>query len=64
MPGGDGTGPLGRGPVMGRGRGRKWNAGPGGSCVCPNCGAKVPHIAGTPCAGVQCPECGAKMVRE
>ena len=56
MPFGDGTGPLGQGPGVGRGMGRgrggmrNNNAGPGGYCVCPNCGAKVPHQAGTPCS--------------
>jgi hypothetical protein len=40
MPFGDGTGPLGQGPGMGRrmGRGRSGmrnNAGPGGNCICP-----------------------------
>jgi hypothetical protein len=41
MPFGDGTGPLGQGPRIGRGMGRgrsrmRSNAGPGGSCICPN----------------------------
>jgi len=68
MPGGNGTGPLGQGPVAGRGQGRgrggRPGAGPAGNCVCPNCGEKVPHKAGTPCAAVECPKCGNKMVRE
>ncbi len=39
-----------RGKGLGRshGRGRMggpFAAGPGGNCVCPNCGATVPHIA-------------------
>jgi len=38
--------------------------GPGGNCVCPNCGHKTPHIAGTPCFDQTCPKCGSKMVRE
>jgi len=38
--------------------------GPGGECVCPECGAKKPHEAGTPCTDVPCPKCGTKMVRE
>ena len=79
MPGGDGTGPLGQGPMTGRGggggigagqgggRGRmsgtRPGAGPSGNCVCPSCGAKVPHQAGSPCYNVSCPKCGAKIVR-
>ena len=72
MPRGDGTGPFGGGPGtgrgMGRGRGRmsggRLGAGPGGNCVCPSCGTKVVHQAGTPCASMNCPKCGIRMVRE
>jgi hypothetical protein len=76
MPRGDGTGPLGQGPGTGRGRGmgrgagmgrmggNRPGAGPGGACVCPACGERVPHQAGTPCALINCPKCGVKMVRE
>jgi len=69
MPFGDGTGPLGQGPRMGRGTGRGRGgrgmnqAGPGGYCVCPNCGSKSPHPVGTPCTERTCPNCGARMVR-
>jgi len=73
MPRGDGTGPSGRGPGTGRrlgrggGRGRmggtRAGAGPTGNCVCPSCGASVPHQVGTPCYNMSCPQCGAKMVR-
>ena len=75
MPGGNGTGPFGQGSGtgrgMGRGRGRgmgrmggiRPGAGPAGECVCPACGAKVPHQAGVPCYNVSCPKCGSKMVR-
>lgn len=38
--------------------------GPGGECVCPKCGTKSPHVAGTPCTKISCPKCGAKMVRD
>ncbi|MFW5868658.1 MAG: hypothetical protein ACOCX2_12625 [Armatimonadota bacterium] len=38
--------------------------GPGGNCVCPNCGKKVPHVRGTPCYQRKCPECGAALTRE
>ncbi len=77
MPGGDGTGPMGGGPGTGRGMGRgggggggrgrmggnRPGAGPGGLCVCPSCGAKVPHQVGLPCYNRNCPKCNAKMVR-
>jgi len=72
MPRGDGTGPLGKGPGVGRGRGRgrmsggrlRLGAGLGGNCVCPSCGTKVAHQAGTPCSSMNCPKCGISMVRE
>lgn len=70
MPGGDGTGPIGQGPVGGQGRGRGrgrqpggFGLGLGGDCVCPACDTKVPHRRGTPCNQAECPKCGAKMVR-
>jgi hypothetical protein len=74
MPGGDGTGPFGRGANTGRGAGRgggrgrmggnRPGAGPGGNCMCPSCGAKAAHQAGVPCYSISCPKCAAKMVRE
>ena len=71
MPGGDGTGPLGKGPIGGRGMGRGMGmgrrgmrgAGPSGFCICPSCGEKVAHQAGTPCSSMVCPKCGTRMVR-
>jgi len=61
---GDGTGPprssAGR---SGRMKGYRAGAGPGGSCVCPSCGGKMPHRQGIPCYDLSCPKCGAKMVR-
>ncbi|RLA94249.1 MAG: hypothetical protein DRG55_01350 [Deltaproteobacteria bacterium] len=72
MPRGDGTGPpggLGRGSGRGRG-GRGWSRGmgrglgPGGQCVCPQCGASVPHKPGVPCFQVPCPKCGTPMLRK
>ncbi|NLK65836.1 MAG: DUF5320 domain-containing protein [Tissierellia bacterium] len=71
MPFGDGTGPMGQGPGTGRGmgtgRGRMGGssagAGPGGYCVCPKCGAKVPHQRGIPCYNMNCPQCDTRMTR-
>ncbi len=72
MPRGDGTGPMGQGPVSGGragsgvGRGRMGGsiaAGPRGVCVCPKCGEKVSHKVGMPCSSESCPKCGTKMVR-
>ena len=76
MPFRDGTGPINQGQGAGRGMGRGRarggrmsgnrppGAGPGGNCVCPSCGEKVPHQAGTPCSFLNCPKCGIRMVRE
>ena len=72
MPRGDGTGPKGQGPGTGGGirrggggrrQGGGFGAGPGGHCVCPNCGEQVPHQLGTPCFEQKCPKCGATMTR-
>ena len=71
MPRGDGTGPFGQGPGTGRGMGRGGGGGrmggkslgPGGNCVCPNCGKRLPHQVGTPCNSINCPSCGARMVK-
>jgi len=54
----------GQGSGRGRGMGRGGRAlGPGGECVCPNCGETVPHQQGLPCIEVDCPKCGQKMTR-
>jgi len=76
MPRGNGTGPAGQGSGSGRGQGRGQGqgqgkgrmggplaAGPGGSCVCPKCGATVAHIIGQACNTRDCPQCGTKMTR-
>ncbi len=75
MPRGDGTGPtgqrrgggrgMGRGQGQGRGRmGGPFAAGPGGSCVCPNCGTTAAHVVGQPCNQKTCPKCGTAMTRQ
>ena len=73
MPRGDGTGPRGQGPGTGKGIGRGGTgqglggglaAGPGGYCVCPDCGEKALHQLGSPCYEQKCPKCGAAMTRE
>jgi len=48
------------------GRGRQpdgFGLGPGGECVCPNCGTKIPHQRGVPCYEHRCPKCGQAMAR-
>jgi len=64
MPRGDGTGPprgsAGRG---GRMSGNRPGSGPGGYCVCPACGEKIPHERGVPCYSQNCPRCGTRMVK-
>ena len=62
--GGGGGGGMGKGKGgQGMGGGRR-GAGPGGNCVCPSCGAAVPHQAGVPCFQVNCPQCNTAMVRQ
>lgn len=47
-----------------RRKGGRKKAGPGGKCLCPECGHKVEHITGKPCFETKCPKCGALMTRE
>jgi len=63
MPGGDRTGPPRSGAGYGRKGGNRPGAGPGGECLCPTCGARIPHKRGIPCYNVNCPKCGGKMAR-
>jgi len=75
MPRGDGTGPPGgggrgtgggmggMGGGGGRGRMGGMGLGPGGNCVCPQCGKTAPHQQGVPCTSIKCPSCGAMMTR-
>ena len=72
MPGGDGSGPEGKGPGVdrtqgGRKRCRDRGVGPGGpegTCICPECGHEVLHKPGVSCNEVECDKCGASMVRK
>jgi hypothetical protein len=48
----------------GAGGGTSPGSGPGGYCVCPNCGHKVEHEAGKRCIDMKCPECDTTMARE
>jgi hypothetical protein len=54
----------GAGQGGGRGGGNKPGSGPGGNCVCPQCGKKIPHVAGRRCVDRTCPDCGTRMFRE
>jgi hypothetical protein len=63
MPRGDGTGPPMQGGRGGGRRGGRYAAGPGGQCVCPQCGHKEAHAVGMPCIQRKCPKCGTNMTR-
>jgi hypothetical protein len=58
-----GTG-SGAGGGRGRGGGNRPGTGPGGDCICPQCGKKIPHTAGQRCVDQTCPDCGARLMRE
>lgn len=47
----------------GRGLGGGYGIGPGGECLCPNCGHREPHQRGVPCYMKKCPQCGTLMAR-
>ncbi len=55
---------LGGGNFVFRGKMGGIGAGPGGKCICPNCGYTILHKAQNPCSKMICPKCGAKMTRE
>jgi cation diffusion facilitator family transporter len=38
--------------------------GPGGNCICPKCGYKIPHREGVPCSTLQCPNCKNNLERK
>ena len=54
-------GGFGRGGQRGLGGGV--NLGPGGECLCPNCGHQELHQLGVPCNTKKCPKCSALMTR-
>ena len=39
-------------------------AGPGGTCICPDCGYEESHKRGESCLSTTCPKCGSKMERK
>ena len=55
---GGGFGRIGR-----RGLGGGFAHGPGGDCICPNCGYRELHQLGVPCYSKKCAKCGAPMTR-
>lgn len=70
MPRGDGSGPAGSGQGRGQGQGRGrrggggFAGGPGGECVCLQCGKTMPHERGVPCVQQTCPQCGVPLTRK
>ncbi len=58
------SGRKGQGDGQGKGRNRGGAYGPGGYCVCNECGEKVTHQRDAKCTGSKCPKCGHTMVRE
>lgn len=50
-------------PRVGRKPGTRPGAGPGGLCVCPACGATVPHEWNVACYDTTCPKCSSRMTR-
>ena len=49
--------------ATGRGRMGGTAEGPGGQCVCPECGHKMSHETGTPCVTMKCEKCGVRLER-
>jgi hypothetical protein len=61
-PGGPETGPARKGSSDLPGENAA--GGPGGFCVCPECGSRKQHERGIPCSQVHCPACHSSMTRE
>jgi hypothetical protein len=57
MPRRDGTGPNGRGPIVGNQNPSGQRQGGVNECTCPKCGYKQVHQRGVPCSQNTCPEC-------
>jgi len=49
---------------FGRNQGDKPGSGPGGKCVCPECGHTIAHTVNNPCNQIKCPDCGITMTKE
>ena len=49
---------------LGRGGGDKPGSGPGGDCICPGCGYRMPHVVGLRCVDASCPNCGQRLIKE
>lgn len=62
--GGRGTGRGGGRGGRGMGGGARAGAGPGGECICPQCGYRAAHQPGMPCMDIKCPKCGVALRRE
>ena len=43
--------------------GAEQGGGPGGLCVCPECGSTLLHERGLPCSQIRCAKCSAPMTR-
>ena len=46
-----------------RGLGGGFGQGPGGECICPNCGYQETHQLRVPCYTKKCPKCETPLVR-
>jgi hypothetical protein len=50
-------------PAAEKGRTGRMRGGVGGFCICPQCGMKIRHERGIPCAQIYCPQCDLPMAR-
>lgn len=37
---------------------------PGGYCICPSCGEKIPHKENIRCNEIKCPKCSNLMIKD
>lgn len=49
---------------VGRNKGDKQGSGPGGKCICPDCGYVEEHKINKPCNEIKCPECGSMLTKK